>query len=101
MAKIPASVKFAAYGRRLSANLAQRIVDHIEHDGLTPIGDSPEGEHLIESYSVVETSRGAKVVTTKNYWRYVEYGHSTTGGTWVPAQPHVGPAIEAARVDGK
>jgi hypothetical protein len=35
---------------------------------------------------------------TVEYAIYVELGHQTKGGTWVPAQPFIRPSIDAARV---
>lgn len=32
-----------------------------------------------------------------DYARYVEEGHRTRGGTWVPAQPFIRPSMDAVR----
>lgn len=81
-------VVFERAARAKCKEVAERIVDHIQNDGLTPVDTGA----LIASYEAREYETGAEVVTDKHYWKYVEYGTSRQN-----AQPHVGPAIEAVR----
>ncbi len=52
---------------------------------------------LVKSIETRKFGRGRHVGSWLHYAPHVEFGHETEAGTWVPAQPFVRPAIDAAR----
>ena len=67
------------------------VEDVVEEIQMSPVTPRRTG-FMAESYRAVETSAGAEIVTEADYWKFVEYGTRNQR-----AQPHVRPAIEAAR----
>lgn len=53
---------------------------------------------LVNSLEIRKQGIGRRIGSfTVKYARYVELGHQTRGGTWVPAQPYIRPSMDAAR----
>lgn len=79
--------------------IGEFIVDYIATTGPVDTDRRPQreaGPHLRDSYYwSLDAARGGAVVvaTNRRYWKYVEYGTAEHGS----AQPHVRPAIEAAK----
>lgn len=71
---------------------AESVVKHIREDGLTPVRTGK----LIEGYEAVEYGDGAAVMTDVEYWKFVEFGTTNMDG-----QPHVTPAYEEVRLEGR
>lgn len=86
-------------GDRRAKQICELIVEEIRLSPTTPfdtrIGENTTGPHLKYSYAVKEIPGGGgwAVATRRRYWRFVEFGTKEHGS----AQPHIRPAIEAAR----
>lgn len=53
---------------------------------------------LVNSLEIRKHGLGRRIGSfTVNYAVYVETGHQTRAGTWVPAQPYIRPSMDAAR----
>jgi hypothetical protein len=96
-------------GNRIVRRLADDIVAEIRDNPRTPEEHAQHrgGPHLRDSFHVVANGEGYDIVSTVDYWFYVEHGHRTRpshhpdrrGGHvqhWVPAQPYLRPAIHIA-----
>ncbi len=78
---------------------AQRKVDEVAdaaQDMMVSICPVDTGK-LSKSIEKRRVGRGRHVGSWLDYAAPVELGHETEAGTWVPAQPFVRPAIDAAR----
>lgn len=87
-----------AKGRRRAQRIAEFIVAEIRRIAPYDAARRPDRRgtrHLANSYYVnVDPADGEVTVrTSKRYWEFVEYGTREHGR----AQPHVRPAIDAAR----
>lgn len=53
---------------------------------------------LSKSLAIRKFGRGRRIGSFGVYYAYfVEAGHHTRSGSWVPAQPYIRPSIDAAR----
>lgn len=91
--------KIEREGEQRAREIAQFIVDHIAIHGPIDLDRRPGRlgpEHLRTSYGIKPAPEGGEwyVTTDVRYWAFVEFGTKEHGR----AQPHVRPAIEAARV---
>jgi hypothetical protein len=84
---------FAQSAQKECKRVADMIADEIKSSPTTP---TVTGK-LRNSYKSRNNNTGAEVVSTVDYWKYVEYGHHAEDGSWVDAQPHVRPAIQIVK----
>ncbi len=90
--------RIARAGDERSREICEYSVHTIATSANTPYDSRHDsdttGEHLKYSYQVVRhpTGDGWLVATDRRYWVFVEFGTRK-----MQAQPHVRPAIEAAR----
>lgn len=63
---------------------------------LVPIDTGRLKLHLRKRHTADGIGRDIGVWDVK-YARYVEEGHRTRAGTWVPAQPYIRPSLDAVR----
>jgi HK97 gp10 family phage protein len=83
----PAEVYYAS-ARKRCLDIAQEIVDEIQHGPETPV----ETGKMKAGYRAIYDDDGALIINPVDYWPYQEFGTEDT-----PAQPHVRPAIEKVR----
>lgn len=90
----------AAVYAALSGRDAQERIDDVAEAVLTmqkalcPVDTGK----LVNSLEIRRKGNGRQIGTfTVKYGKYVELGHETRGGTWVPAQPFIRPSLDAAR----
>jgi hypothetical protein len=93
-------------GAKVTRQLADDIVEEIRSNPRTPYDAIHHREgtpHLRDSFHVIETEHGVEILSSADYWAYVEYGHRTRPSReaghvqrWVPAQPYLRPAIQVA-----
>lgn len=94
-----ALARIKALADRRAKRVAEFIVNEIATSPATPEDDDPSRgphEHLRYSYYAVRDRSGGGdwlIKSRSKYWVFVEFGTAQHGN----AQPHVRPAIEAAR----
>jgi hypothetical protein len=90
--------RLARAGNERSFEICEYIIDHIESSPFTPFdprtSSNTTGDHLKFSYRIAPHPKGNGylVVTKRRYWAFVEFGTRK-----MHAQPHVRPAVDAAR----
>lgn len=91
----------AVIGLLSSDNVQNRMDDAADaalkmQKALVPVDTGKLKLHLRKQHT--EDGLGRRVgVWDVEYAMYVEEGHRTRAGTWVPAQPYIRPSIDAVR----
>ncbi len=102
--KVTVTVDSSAIGSLSATPEAQHLLDRcaqkaLEYQQATVPVDTGA---LKKCLGIVSTDNGltrkiGAVIDPVEYAIYVEEGHRTTSGTWVPAQPFIRPSIDAAK----